>query len=187
MKKIFLVFSLLLTFTAGLTVARSGFPDVPTNAWFHQYVMAIKDWGVINGNDDGTFAPGNNITRAEFSKMLFQYDKRVDQKISNIDSSSSASVVNSGSSLPSIMYLRRGDVEPGKCPSGWSDINYARQWKDGPMERICMTNKSCQALYLDAYNKEPNACPSGWSQAEFGSYWSEGGQSKYLRTCYICE
>ncbi len=49
--------------------------------WFYTYVNQIKNWGVISGNDDGTYAPSRNINRAEFAKIISLYDKRVDQKI----------------------------------------------------------------------------------------------------------
>lgn len=185
MKKLVLFTAMVAVAFSGGVIARSGFPDVPSNAWFHQYVMEIKDWGVVNGNDDGTFAPGRNITRAEFSKMLSQYDKRVDEKIAS-GSGSSASAASSSGNLPSVMYLSRGDWEPANCPSGWNEVNYARQWEAGAMERICMTPKMCRTVYIDAYNKDPNACPSGWTQADYGEYWTQGGQGKMRRTCYIC-
>ena len=185
MKKFILLSALLTLAFSGGVIARSSFPDVPTNAWFHQYVMAIKDWGVINGNDDGTFAPGRNITRAEFAKMLFQYDKRVDEKIASIEKSAPSTVSASGN-LPTPLYLRKSNPEPANCPSGWEEVSYTRQWEDGPMERICLTSRSCNTMYIDAYNKEPNSCPSGWTEADYGKDWTEGGKSKLRRACYIC-
>lgn len=187
MKSFLTGFVLCLLIFSGAAIARGGFPDVPTNAWFHQYVMAIKDWGVISGNDDGTFAPGRNITRAEFSKMLFLYDQRVDQKLANAGTPVVQSLpAPSNVGLPTVLYLRKSMPEPAQCPTGWDEVSYARQWDAGPMERICVTNKTCNTLYIDAFNQEPNQCPSGWSEADYGKDWTEGGQSKLRRACYIC-
>lgn len=79
---IFTLISVVLSiFLSPISAQTSSFPDVLENQWFYEYVMTIKDWGIVEGNDDGTFAPARNINRAEFSKMLTLYDERVDQKI----------------------------------------------------------------------------------------------------------
>ncbi len=41
------------------------FPDVPADKWYALYVEAAKELGLINGYEDGTFRPEQNITRAE--------------------------------------------------------------------------------------------------------------------------
>ena len=46
------------------------FTDVPFGEWFSQYVAYAKDSGIIGGYADGTFGPGNDITRAEVAKIV---------------------------------------------------------------------------------------------------------------------
>lgn len=46
------------------------FPDIPENAWFEKYVCIGKELQLIQGYDDGTFRPGNEVTKAEAVKML---------------------------------------------------------------------------------------------------------------------
>ena len=41
--------------------------------WGADYVEFLYDCGVTNGYSDGTFRPNQNITRAQFSVMLFRY------------------------------------------------------------------------------------------------------------------
>jgi hypothetical protein len=53
------------------------FSDVSTSDWFHDDVMNMVDWGVIEGYPDGTFGPANNVNRAELSAMWNRYDNRV--------------------------------------------------------------------------------------------------------------
>ncbi len=48
------------------------FSDVPNNAGYADAVVALYYEGVIGGYNDGTFRPDNNVTRAEFSKMLVE-------------------------------------------------------------------------------------------------------------------
>lgn len=41
------------------------FGDVSSDAWSAAYIAAASDLGFVNGYEDGTFRPANNITRAE--------------------------------------------------------------------------------------------------------------------------
>ncbi len=46
------------------------FPDVPPMYWAYGYIKYLYCNGIVSGYPDGYFRPDNNITRAEFSKML---------------------------------------------------------------------------------------------------------------------
>ena len=48
----------------------STFSDVSSDHWGLQYIEACVEAGVINGYGDGTFRPGNYVTRAEMAKMI---------------------------------------------------------------------------------------------------------------------
>ena len=70
MKKI-IVFSLL----AGIifiqtSVLAISFKDITSSHWAYKYVIELTTNKVINGYTDGTFKPGNTITRAEFIKLV---------------------------------------------------------------------------------------------------------------------
>ncbi len=73
----------LITLLSVGQVQAASFPDVKTSDWFYQDVMNMVEWGVIRGNDDGTFKPSNNVNRAELSAMWNRYDTKVkvDQKL----------------------------------------------------------------------------------------------------------
>jgi hypothetical protein len=47
-----------------------GFPDALIGEWFAKYVAYAKDNSIVGGYADGTFGPGNNITRAEVAKII---------------------------------------------------------------------------------------------------------------------
>lgn len=62
-------------FTAHYGYEVDPFEDI-SGLWSYDYIMQIYDMGLINGyvEDDRTiFKPDNNITRAEFAKMLASY------------------------------------------------------------------------------------------------------------------
>ncbi len=46
------------------------FKDMPADAWYKNYVSELVSKHILSGYSDGTFCPGRNITRAEFSKMI---------------------------------------------------------------------------------------------------------------------
>ncbi|MCF7906180.1 S-layer homology domain-containing protein [Candidatus Gracilibacteria bacterium] len=161
------------------------FPDVHVADWFYPYVEEIREWGVINGNDDGTFAPERNINRAEFSKMLALYDQRVDEKIAT----STQDVVSQIDNTPSVMHLEKFNDIPADCPSGWIEANYGINWKEGGANsyiRTCYTDQACQTMHLELFSELPPNCPQGWVEADFGEKWRQSGNKKFSRTCYIC-
>jgi hypothetical protein len=50
--------------------SNSGFSDVPPNHPFFCYVETALARNVISGYSDGTFRPGNNVTRGQLSKII---------------------------------------------------------------------------------------------------------------------
>jgi hypothetical protein len=68
------------TLTATLTVApvasstptacTVSFTDVPPGSTFYTFIRCLACKGIINGYPDGTFKPGNNVTRGQLSKIV---------------------------------------------------------------------------------------------------------------------
>ncbi len=178
----------------GFTAFAQGtvFPDVQLDDWFAEYVLEIKDWGVVSGNDDGTFAPARNINRAEFSKMLVLYDERVNEKVTAATTALEQKmtrepvITQNISDLPSVMHLeiKNTNAQPAACPEGWEDLGSVRVWNynDDNYRRTCITDQQCEVLHIDARN-QPTACPEGWTEASYGDLTSKNER----RTCYICE
>ena len=50
--------------------ASRGFTDIHEDHWAYSFVMALHDYGVISGYDDGSFRPDARITRGEFIKLI---------------------------------------------------------------------------------------------------------------------
>ncbi len=49
--------------------AATTFSDI-SGHWARTYIQKAASLGIVNGYNDGTFRPENNVTRAEFTKML---------------------------------------------------------------------------------------------------------------------
>ncbi|MBU0981677.1 S-layer homology domain-containing protein [Patescibacteria group bacterium] len=48
------------------------FWDVPADSWYLGYLAKAYSIGMVEGNDDGSFAPASQINRAEFYTMLYR-------------------------------------------------------------------------------------------------------------------
>lgn len=48
----------------------AGFTDVPSTAWFAEFIDQANCLGFVNGYDDGSFRPANPVNRAEIAVIL---------------------------------------------------------------------------------------------------------------------
>lgn len=70
------IFARLLAERNGDTITpviRTGFDDIPANAWYSGYVKYLMRYGVTYGTGDGKFSPDRPITRAEFTVMAVRF------------------------------------------------------------------------------------------------------------------
>lgn len=51
------------------------FGDAKNGEWFFEYVMALKEVGIVNGYEDGNFKPHDSVTLAETLKMVLMAAK----------------------------------------------------------------------------------------------------------------
>lgn len=52
------------------SVFAATFNDVPSEHWAYDYIEEMADRNVLSGYPNGSFCPENNVSRAEFSKIL---------------------------------------------------------------------------------------------------------------------
>ena len=55
------------------SVGSSLFPDVPAGAYYDEAVGEMYDAGIIRGYADGTFGPGDYVTRGQVAVMLKRF------------------------------------------------------------------------------------------------------------------
>jgi len=53
-----------------IKVSNKNYRDLSTNVEFYKEIIELTGNGVVKGYDDGTFRPGNNITRAEAATII---------------------------------------------------------------------------------------------------------------------
>ena len=51
----------------------NNFPDVQATDWYNNAISTMVNAGIIQGYEDGTFRPNNNITRAEFAAIASRF------------------------------------------------------------------------------------------------------------------
>lgn len=76
MKKILvtiLLASLLISVRVMAAGTISHFSDVPEDSWYTEAVYNLYNAGIIQGYDDGTFKPTNNVNRAELAVILDRF------------------------------------------------------------------------------------------------------------------
>ena len=68
------IFARLIAEAKDETVSgKSSFADVSSKEWYSSYIGYLEKYDVINGYNDGTFRPEDNVTRAEFVTMAVRY------------------------------------------------------------------------------------------------------------------
>lgn len=58
--------------TTDISDITNPFSDVSATDWFHDIVMIAYKLSIVSGYEDGTFGPGRDITRAEFTKIFVE-------------------------------------------------------------------------------------------------------------------
>jgi hypothetical protein len=53
-----------------LTSCGISFSDVPPGSTFYNYIECLACGGILGGYSDGTFRPGNNVTRGQLAKIV---------------------------------------------------------------------------------------------------------------------
>ncbi len=70
LKKVISVASALAVSASSVAAFAASFPDVADTASYKQAVDELVALNIINGFDDGTFGPDQNVTRAQITKMI---------------------------------------------------------------------------------------------------------------------
>lgn len=63
--------ALLVSLSIAATASAQSFSDVPHGSWFYVDVESLVGQGIIDGSMD-TYRPGDNVNRAEMSKLIVE-------------------------------------------------------------------------------------------------------------------
>ena len=87
-KRLFAVFSVLvlacsLPLSGTFAVSKKQFSDVPSSKYFAEAVYDLAERNIIGGYPDGTFKPGNSITRGQAAAMIAKLMKLDTDNVKN--------------------------------------------------------------------------------------------------------
>lgn len=95
---------------------KKNFPDVKSDQWYAEAVETLAGLGILSGYEDGTFAPGHDITRAEFVSIAMAFstlDTIGDSSFSDVkDSFWAADAINSAAAQGWISGFGDGTFAP---------------------------------------------------------------------------
>lgn len=66
------ILTLALSVTVFAAVEDTGFSDVSADSWYAEAVMYCREHSLMFGTSDTTFAPKNNLTRAQLATVLYR-------------------------------------------------------------------------------------------------------------------
>lgn len=135
-----------------------GFNDLGSVSWASEAINALADKGIVSGRDAVTFAPNDDITRAEFAKIVvgaFNIELGANADLSDIDSSAwYAPYVGACYAAGIITGYDDGEFKPGNLVTRQEMavmVLRAAQYKgitiDTPNEKVNFTDADKIASY----------------------------------------
>lgn len=106
--------------------APAGFTDVPAAEWYYSYINWGYASGIVNGTDETTFAPNDNITREQMAIMLSNFTRYTELVLP--ETSTGASFTDSGMINPWASEAVSKIVSSGVM-GGYPEGNYIPQGK----------------------------------------------------------
>ena len=125
LKRIIGIISSVSIALSSLTVwaNEENFSDLKTDYECYNSVMRLSELGVINGYEDSTFRPWNNVTRAEFCKIVVAMMDKTTQAKSISNSSPFDDVNKVKWCIPYVNYLTSNNIIKGYADATFKPNN----------------------------------------------------------------
>jgi hypothetical protein len=94
-----------------VTAQESPFTDVSLDAWYADAIVWGERTGVIEGYGDGTFGPGDYVTREQMAAMFWRYEGRQQPTQETLDFTDAADV--SGWALDALLWANENGIITG--------------------------------------------------------------------------
>ena len=99
------------------------FTDITADSKYFETVNRLGELGIINGYEDGSFRPENNVTRAEFSKIIVSMMNKTTEAKSTPPSSAFDDVNKVQWCIPYVNYLTANGVIKGYADATFRPSN----------------------------------------------------------------
>lgn len=177
---------------AGAMTTENNFSDVSADRWSNKAISTLAKGGFINGYEDGTFAPGNYITRAEFVTMATAFSNESAQGTSTFTDISghwAENYIIEATTLGWIKGYEDGTFAPGKYitrAEAMTIINRmlsrevdaaglhadAKLWSDMSASDWYYYSV-LEATNSHNYNRTENGLTESWTSINENKIWSE--------------
>jgi hypothetical protein len=157
LKKVISAAAALAVSASSIAAFAASYPDVADTASYAQAVEELSTLGVINGYDDGTFGPDNNITRAEFAKMTVYAMGTNEVEQANSAAGQDTQFTDVPGTHWAAGWVKQGTVDG--FINGYSDTEF------GPGDNITYAQAVKMlvcAVGYDAYAQKAGGWPSGY-------------------------
>jgi len=139
--------------------AMAGYADVNVSNNYYSATLRLQDLGIITGYDDGTFRAGDNISRAEFTKIVVCMMDKEDEAKTSTSASNFSDIERGYWATQYINYAVKKDIL-----AGYADGSF------GPQRNISFAEALTVLLRT-----------VGYKEAEVGYFWP----NNYIDTAEI--
>lgn len=95
--------------------SQTGFSDVDISQWYGPYVAWAQKNGIVEGYDDGTFKPNDNVTREQMALIFMRFARYVGVTVSEEESIAFADEAKISSwALEAVLYAQSTGLINGK-------------------------------------------------------------------------
>ncbi|MFC1751209.1 S-layer homology domain-containing protein [Pseudomonadota bacterium] len=153
--------------------AQNMYCDVSSSDWFYTYVTQLSTMGIVKGYEDGCYRPGNDVTRAEFTKMLLMAHER---SAGSFDSS------------PEIGKEYFSDVDPSAWFEFYVEKAAANDLVNGYLDNTfkpnnTITRAEAVKIMINAssiiQNNGASASDTPFNDVQMGDWWYEAVKGAY--------
>ena len=159
LKKVISAIAALAVSASSIVAFAAGYPDVPETASYKQAVTELTALGIVEGTDNGTFEPDQNVTRAQIAKMIVAAKGSSDLSAAEAQKGQNTKFDDVTGSHWAAGYISVATAKGTKFVDGYSDTEF------GPEDNVTFaqaTKMIVSALGYEQYAENEGGWPGGY-------------------------
>lgn len=159
LKKVISAIAALAVSASSIVAFAAGYPDVPETASYKQAVTELTALGIVEGTDNGTFEPDQNVTRAQIAKMIVAAKGSSDLSSAEAQKGKDTKFADVTGSHWASGYISVATAAGTKFVDGYSDTEF------GPEDNVTFaqaTKMIVSALGYEQFAENEGGWPGGY-------------------------
>lgn len=159
LKKVISAIAALAVSASSIVAFAAGYPDVPETASYKQAVTELSALGIVEGTDNGTFEPDQNVTRAQIAKMIVAAKGSSDLSSAEAQKGQDTKFADVTGSHWAAGFISVATASGTKFVDGYSDTEF------GPEDNVTFaqaTKMIVSALGYEQYAENEGGWPGGY-------------------------